>query len=160
MNYFSGSSKMSLFSAARPWRLFHPPVLSPPRQTLRPWTHLGPCNAAVNYPFLRGCRNDPNCAHRTSTVSPCAFCEQGGYLAAPSPYFRDRALREHRRSSASTPSFQHPVRLNTERSASPQSLCQNSTAFEFLKKTTRGFKGPYHFTQRVLAELQDGAQRP
>ena len=101
-----------------------------------------------------------NCAHRTSTVSPCAFCEQGGYLAAPSPYFRDRALREHRRSSASTPSFQHPVRLNTERSASPQSLCQNSTAFEFLKKTTRGFKGPYHFTQRVLAELQDGAQRP
>ena len=27
-----------------------------------------------------------NCAHRTSTVSPCAFCEQGGHLAAPSPF--------------------------------------------------------------------------
>ena len=25
------------------------------------------------------------CAHRTSTVSPCAFCEQAGHLAAPSP---------------------------------------------------------------------------
>ena len=23
------------------------------------------------------------CAHRTSTVSPCAFCEQEGHLAAP-----------------------------------------------------------------------------
>jgi len=27
------------------------------------------------------------CAHRTSTVSPCAFCEQEGHLAAPSPSF-------------------------------------------------------------------------
>ena len=27
-----------------------------------------------------------SCAHRTSTVSSCAFCEQEGYLAAsPSP---------------------------------------------------------------------------
>jgi hypothetical protein len=26
-----------------------------------------------------------DCAHRTSTVSSCAFCEQGGHLAAPSP---------------------------------------------------------------------------
>ena len=25
------------------------------------------------------------CAHRTSTVSSCAFCEQEGHLAAPSP---------------------------------------------------------------------------
>ena len=24
------------------------------------------------------------CAHRTSTVSPCAFCEQEGHLAVPS----------------------------------------------------------------------------
>ena len=36
------------------------------------------------------------CAHRTSTVSPCAFCEQEGRLATPSPSFRGRALREHR----------------------------------------------------------------
>jgi hypothetical protein len=43
------------------------------------------------------------CAHRTSTVSPCAFCEQKGHLAAPSPPFFDRALREHRRSSGSSP---------------------------------------------------------
>ena len=36
-----------------------------------------------------------NCAHRTSTVSPFAFCEQGGHLAAPSSSFLGRALREH-----------------------------------------------------------------
>ena len=35
---------------------------------------------------------DPHCAHRTSTVSPCAFCEQEGHLAAPSPSFQDRFL--------------------------------------------------------------------
>ena len=35
------------------------------------------------------------CAHRTSTVSPCAFCEQEGHLAAPSSFFSSRALREH-----------------------------------------------------------------
>ena len=27
------------------------------------------------------------CAHRTSTVSSCAFCEQGGHLAAPASSF-------------------------------------------------------------------------
>jgi hypothetical protein len=36
------------------------------------------------------------CAHRTSIVSPCAFCEQEGHLAAPSSFFSSRALREHR----------------------------------------------------------------
>ena len=48
------------------------------------------------------------CAHRTSTVSPCAFCEQEGHLAAPSPSFSGRALREHRRSTDHLPS--HPLR--------------------------------------------------
>ena len=43
------------------------------------------------------------CAHRTSTVSPCAFCEQEGHLAAPSPSFSGRSLREHGRSSGSIP---------------------------------------------------------
>jgi hypothetical protein len=42
-----------------------------------------------------------DCAHRTSTVLSCAFCEQGGHLAAPSlflyflllfPYFTLRPL--------------------------------------------------------------------
>ena len=50
------------------------------------------------------------CAHRTSTVSPCAFCEQEGHLAAPSPSFRGRALREHRGSSGSIPSSAPGVR--------------------------------------------------
>src|SRR6267143_1633736 len=38
-------------------------------------------------PFRGGAKAALNCAHRTSTVSPCAFCEQGGQLAAPSPSF-------------------------------------------------------------------------
>ena len=34
------------------------------------------------------------CAHRTSTVSPCAFCEQEGHLAAPLPILlRPRVAR-------------------------------------------------------------------
>jgi len=46
-------------------------------------------------PFLEGVAETAlNCAHRTSTVSPCAFCEQGGHLAAPYPSFSCRALRE------------------------------------------------------------------
>jgi len=40
------------------------------------------------------------CTHRTSTVPPCAFCEQEGHLAAPFPSFGGCALREHRRSSS------------------------------------------------------------
>jgi len=36
-----------------------------------------------------------DCAHRTSTVSSCAFCEQRGHLAAPCSSFSSRALREH-----------------------------------------------------------------
>src|SRR4249920_1210366 len=41
--------------------------------------------------FRGGAKAALNCAHRTSTVSPCAFCEQGGHLAAPSPSFGGRA---------------------------------------------------------------------
>ena len=32
------------------------------------------------------------CAHRTSTVLSCAFCEQEGHLAAPSPSLQARSL--------------------------------------------------------------------
>jgi len=47
-------------------------------------------------PFLKGVAKAAlYCAHRTSTVSPCAFCEQEGHLAAPSSFFSSRALREH-----------------------------------------------------------------
>jgi hypothetical protein len=46
-------------------------------------------------PFLEGVAETAlYCAHRTSTVSPCAFCEQGGHLAAPYPSFSCRVLRE------------------------------------------------------------------
>ena len=46
-------------------------------------------------PFRGVAKAALNCAHGTSTVSPCAFCEQGGHLAAPCPSFSSRALREH-----------------------------------------------------------------
>ncbi len=43
------------------------------------------------------------------SFSPCAFCEQEGHLAAPSPSFGGRALREHRRSSGSIPPLLAPT---------------------------------------------------
>ena len=47
-------------------------------------------------PFLEGVAEAAlYCAHRTSTVSSCAFCEQEGHLDAPSSFFSSRALREH-----------------------------------------------------------------
>jgi hypothetical protein len=42
-----------------------------------------------------------DCAHRTSTVISCAFCEQGGHLATPSSSFPGRAFREQRTDIAS-----------------------------------------------------------
>jgi hypothetical protein len=63
-------------------------------------------------PFSGVAKAALNCAHRTSTVSPCAFCEQGGHLAAPCPSFGGRALREHRdRPSYPAPFFSILLRL-------------------------------------------------
>jgi hypothetical protein len=58
----AGCSKRPDFSPAQPWRLFHPPALSLPRQPLHPGTRLIPCKAAASYHFLRGGWDDPNCA--------------------------------------------------------------------------------------------------
>jgi hypothetical protein len=44
----AGCSKSPDFSPAQPWRLFHPPALSLPRQTLRPGTRLVPGKAAAS----------------------------------------------------------------------------------------------------------------
>jgi hypothetical protein len=65
------------------------------------------------------------CAHRTSTASPCAFCEQGGHLAVPFSTFCDRALREHRRSSGSIPSS--ILRAQMAIGRSPASNCTRSS---------------------------------
>ena len=43
--------------------------------------------------FQRSGKAALDCAHRTSTVSSCAFCEQGGHLAAPSLLLRPRVAR-------------------------------------------------------------------
>jgi len=40
-----------------------------------------------------------DCAHRTSTFLSCAFCEQEGHLATPSPHLPAGGL------------FQHPARI-------------------------------------------------
>jgi hypothetical protein len=45
-------SKRPDFSPAQPWRLFHPPALSLPRQPLRPGTRLVPGKAAASYRFI------------------------------------------------------------------------------------------------------------
>jgi len=42
------------------------------------------------------------CAHRTSTVSPCAFCEQEGHLPLPPHPSEDARSRNIRRSAASS----------------------------------------------------------
>ena len=44
-----------------------------------------------------------DCAHRTSTVLPCAFCEQEGHLITPALPFSGRAFREHRTNVAVLP---------------------------------------------------------
>jgi hypothetical protein len=161
-NTSAGCSKRPDFSPAQPWRLFHPPALSLPRQPLRPRTRLFTGKAAASdqiwspsklarvrcpqdspvspplhatfspaHPLARrtchaprrGPSSSPNLNSRewprlpftratfspaqprarrdallsqASTVSPCAFCEQEGHLAAPSPSFLGCALREHR----------------------------------------------------------------
>ena len=57
-------------------RLLHPPALSLPGQPLCTRTRLVPGKAAVNYRFIRGGWDDPNCARRTSTFLSYAFREQ------------------------------------------------------------------------------------
>ena len=55
----TGCSKSPDFSPTQPWRLFHPPAQSLPRQTLCPGTRLVPSNAAagslpIPYTSLKG----------------------------------------------------------------------------------------------------------
>ena len=83
------------------------PALSAPRRALSR-------ARALQFPLppFRGVAKAAlNCAHRTSTVLSCAFCEQGGHLDAPCPSFGGRALREHGDRSSYLVIFQHPVRL-------------------------------------------------
>jgi len=61
----AGCSKSPRFSPTQPRRLFHPPALSLPRQTLRPGTRLVPGKAAASCRFLRGGWDDPDCAQHS-----------------------------------------------------------------------------------------------
>jgi hypothetical protein len=89
--------------------MFYPPCPPIASQSITRDEPLAPAKAFqfAKLLFKRVAKAALYCAHRTSTVSPCAFCEQEGHLAAPSPSFSGRALREHRRSSPSIPS--HPL---------------------------------------------------
>jgi hypothetical protein len=67
------------------------PALSAPRRALSRARAF-----QFSLPLFRGVAKAAlDCAHRTSTDSPCAFCEQGGHLATPASSFGGRALREH-----------------------------------------------------------------
>src|SRR4249920_1024703 len=58
-------------------------------------------------PFIKGVAEAAlYCAHRTSTVSSCAFCEQGGHLAAPFLILlRPRVARAKETNGLSLPSY-------------------------------------------------------
>jgi len=90
------------------------PALSAPRRAL---------SRARAFPFpippFRGVAKAAlNCAHRTSTVSPCAFCEQGGHLAAPSPPLTPVLLRPYNTPFASlTPWHSDGFRVPVDRGA-------------------------------------------
>jgi hypothetical protein len=95
------------FSPAHPLAdIFHPPYPPIASQSISRDVPLARARAfRSSSPFVKGVAEAAlSCAHRTSTVSPCAFCEQEGHLVAPFPSFLGRALREHRRSSGSIPS--------------------------------------------------------
>ena len=92
------------FSPAHPLAdIFHPPYPPIASQSISRDVPLSQTRAFQSpSPLVKGVAKAAlYCAHRTSTVSPCAFCEQEGHMAAPSPSFRDRALRKHRRPSVS-----------------------------------------------------------
>ncbi len=77
----------------RPTRqLLHPPALSLPRQPLCPRTRLVPCTAAMNYRFLRGGWDDPNCARPPTTVSPCGVREHKACPSYSAPCFSSRQV--------------------------------------------------------------------
>jgi hypothetical protein len=101
-------------------RLLHPSALSLPGQPLCPRTHLVPGKAAVNYRFIRGGWDDPNCARRTSTFLSCAFREQKDGQASLPILLRPRVARAQKtirlhpllcsgRTRAQRVSFRYPL---------------------------------------------------
>ena len=76
------------------------PPTGTPRRAISPGEGLQPTS-----PIGKGVTKAAlYCAHRTSTVSSCAFCEQGGHLATPFPILlKPRVARagEHSRPLAS-----------------------------------------------------------
>ena len=67
------------------------------------------------------------CAHRTSTVSSCAFCEQEGHLTAPDLSFSGRALREQRK-------LLTPLRSPSDRAASASKKDGSATPSPYSRR--------------------------
>jgi hypothetical protein len=88
-------------TCARPTRAFPGRALREHKKSPGPFLFLYPF-----IPLLEGVAEAAlYCARRTSTVSPCAFREQEGYLAAPSSFFREHTLREQERLTGTLPSY-------------------------------------------------------
>jgi hypothetical protein len=78
------------FSPAHPLAdTFHPPYPPIASQSISRDVPLARVRAfQFSLPLVKGVAKAAlYCAHRTSTVLSCAFCEQEGHLAAPSPFF-------------------------------------------------------------------------
>jgi len=91
------------FSPAHPLAgIFHPPYPPIASQSISRDVPVALARAfRSSSPLVKGVAEAAlYCAHRTSTVLSCAFCEQKGHLAAPSPSFGGRALREQLRSAS------------------------------------------------------------
>jgi len=95
----AGCSKRLDFSPAQPWRLFHPPALSLPKQSLRPETHLFPSEGLPNstYPSFKEWPRLPFTARIERAHSYCArsASKKGTWPLLPHPS-ETAALRESR----------------------------------------------------------------
>ena len=86
-------------------RLSHPPPTGTPRRAKNPVEGL----PMLSSPLVKGVVEVAlYCAHRTNTVSPCAFCEQEGHLAAPS--YSSEVARCASTEDQPCP-YSHPVKL-------------------------------------------------
>ena len=100
-----------MISTARGF-LTRPPT-GTPRRALSPGEGL-----PVRQPQFKGVAKAAlYCAHRTSTVSPCAFCEQEGRLAALSSHLSELVFPPHEgvldRSLTARIEGAHPIRAHS-----------------------------------------------
>jgi hypothetical protein len=91
----TGSSKKPTFSLFQPRRISHPPNPPIASQSISRAVPLARARvSSVPYLPKRSRQTGLQCAHRTSTVSSCAFCEQEGWSGGSLPILlRPRVAR-------------------------------------------------------------------